>query len=509
LDHDTSWNDLEVTASHDPDLLDYPSAAETPFDPGHSYPEFAHASASRPNPVYEAVRQLLRRLCRDEPNFGTVHWNPLRGLIEPGMRVTLKPNLVADSVRPGADLSALFTSMSVIRPLIDYVRKALQGHGQITLGDAPIQRADWSNLLVVSGMGRMIEELNRRRDVPIELLDFRREVTVRDSFGTVIRRERRADLDSVEVDLGAGSTLMPIIGDAARFRVSNYEPSALLRNHSENRNCYLIHRRILEADVVINVPKLKLHKKAGITCALKNLVGINCEKDWLPHYRIGDHQTGAGDQYRTQSEVRQLYTRLGDAMEVGTFPKRRAAAMLRKGVRGLMRLDGGDLSCEGNWYGNDTTWRMVHDLNLILCYADVTGRMTLRPQRRLLNVVDGIIGGERDSPLQPTARPSGILLVGTNPVAVDLVAATVMGMDPKKTPLLRDAWNVPAGWSLPPKGGQPRSVIIRLHRGGKSHQLDLDGLAEQINLAFEPHPGWVGMIERRRINEGALRAARR
>ena len=32
-----------------------------------------------------------------------------------------------------------------------------------------------------------------------------------------------------------------------------------------------------------SLPKLKTHKKAGITCALKNLIGINGNKEYLPH----------------------------------------------------------------------------------------------------------------------------------------------------------------------------------------------------------------------------------
>ena len=482
MEHRPFWDDLEVVVAHDPYLLEYPPPGDAPFDPQLSYPEYAGPIVDRSNGVYSAVRDFLRLLGRDEPHFGTPQWNPLRGIIEPGMRVTLKPNLVADCVRPGADLSALFTSMSVVRPLIDYVRTALHGEGRITLGDAPIQRTDWNNLLHVSGMGSLVDALNRRQGVPIELLDFRREVTARNSLGTVIHREHRDGIDYVEVDLGTSSTLMPIIEAAHRFRVSQYDPSALLRNHSAERNRYMIHRRVLEADVVVNVPKLKLHKKAGMTCSLKNLVGINCGKDWLPHYQIGDYETRAGDQYATKSRLREIYTRLCDAVEVGTFAKRHAAAVLSKGIRGLMRLDGGDLSCEGNWYGNDTTWRMVHDLNLILCYADAEGRMTDRPQRRVLNFVDGIIGGERDSPLQPTAHPAGILMAGTNPLAVDFVAATVMGLDPGKVPLLRDAWNVPAGWSLPPHGGCPDRIRVRFQEHGQIEHLDLPQLAERIHL---------------------------
>ncbi|MFQ5495898.1 MAG: DUF362 domain-containing protein, partial [Phycisphaerae bacterium] len=301
--HDTWWNNLHVALRHDPSLIDYPPRDRSPFDPDTDYPEYNGPVAESPNPVYGAVRATLAMLALDEPSAGTPDWNPLKGLVEPGMNVVIKPNLVADTLGPDADLSALFTSMSVIRPLIDYVQKALRGQGAITLGDAPIQRTDWDNLMALSGIAESIDRLNDRHDVPIRMVDFRREVTRRDAFGMVVHRELRDAVDYVEVDLARGSTLTPVTNGEGRFRVSQYDPTALQRHHNGTRNSYMIHRCVLDADDVIGVPKLKVHKKAGITCGLKNLVGIVCGKDWLPHYRIGDAQTRAGDQYEGKSRL--------------------------------------------------------------------------------------------------------------------------------------------------------------------------------------------------------------
>ena len=47
----------------------------------------------------------------------------------------------------------------------------------------------------------------------------------------------------------------------------------------------------------------------------------------------------------------------------------------------------------GNWHGNDTTWRMVLDLNRALRYGDGVGVLHDEPQRRYFSVVDGIIAG--------------------------------------------------------------------------------------------------------------------
>ena len=45
--------------------------------------------------------------------------------------------------------------------------------------------------------------------------------------------------------------------------------------------------RVLGADAVINIPKLKTHKKSGVTLALKSCIGLTNEKYWLPHYTAG------------------------------------------------------------------------------------------------------------------------------------------------------------------------------------------------------------------------------
>ncbi|MFQ5494338.1 MAG: hypothetical protein ACE5EX_03060, partial [Phycisphaerae bacterium] len=104
--------------------------------------------------------------------------------------------------------------------------------------------------------------------------------------------------------------------------------------------------------------------------------------------------------------------------------------------------------------------------------------------------------GQRDAPLQPTARPAGVVIAGTNPLALDAVAATVIGLDPGKTPLLRDAWNAPAAWQLPPDGASVGDIEVSFDDEGRTQRLDVAALAKRINLAFEPPAGWVGAIER-------------
>lgn len=53
----------------------------------------------------------------------------------------------------------------------------------------------------------------------------------------------------------------------------------------------------MEADVIINIPKPKCHRLAGMTAALKNMVGVIYDKNSLPHRKIGSVEEG-GDAYK-------------------------------------------------------------------------------------------------------------------------------------------------------------------------------------------------------------------
>jgi hypothetical protein len=104
----------------------------------------------------------------------------------------------------------------------------------------------------------------------------------------------------VIVDLGAKSLLEPISADAPKFRVTQYDPRKMIENQRLGVHRYLVTKDVLDANIVVNIPKLKTHKKAGITAALKNLVGVDGNKDYLPHYRKGAVSAG-GDNYEKRS----------------------------------------------------------------------------------------------------------------------------------------------------------------------------------------------------------------
>jgi hypothetical protein len=133
---------------------------------------------------------------------------------------------------------------------------------------------------------------------------------------------------------------------------------------------------------------------------------------------------------------------------------------------------------------------MVVDLNRLLLYADAEGRLHDQPVRRLLNIVDGIIGGEGNGPLDPTPKPAGLVLAGENAVAVDFACARLMDFDYLKIPLLLGAFG---GHPLPLAAFSPEEVFVQ------SNADRFCGPVVEIAgavLAFSPHFGWRGHIER-------------
>lgn len=130
--------------------------------------------------------------------------------------------------------------------------------------------------------------------------------------------------------------------------------------HTTPRNGRLKHldiaRDILDADVIINIPKLKTHQMMGMTCAVKNLFGavVGLRKPRL-------HLQAGAD----------------------------------KGLFALMLLE--------------------------LCEE-------IRPT---LTIVDGVLAMEGDGPGSGDPFELGVLIAGVEPVAIDVVAAELIGIDPE------------------------------------------------------------------------------
>jgi hypothetical protein len=145
----------------------------------------------------------------------------------------------------------------------------------------------------------------------------------------------------------------------------------------------------------------------------------------------------------------------------------------------------------GNWHGNDTCWRMVLDLNKCLFFFNGAGERRARPMRYLV-VVDGIVGGEGNGPMTPDAKACGLIIAGTHPLAVDCVAATLMGFHWQKLRLLEHAFAM-RGMNF--VSFRPGEIEVVSNRPAWSGQLD----RMEQTFKFRPHFGWVGAIENERV----------
>jgi len=388
-----------------------------------------------------------------------------------GKRVLLKPNWVKQSFNP-QDPVCLCTHHSFLLAVLELVM--IKKPSQIVIGDAPIQGCYWDRLVTAELNGK-IEALSLQYGIPVSIKDFRR--VVFDPVANKLEMERNPMSDYVIFDVGKRSYLEPVSTPGKnKFRVSQYDADKFSATHKPGMHKYCITRELFHADVVISLPKVKTHQKAGITCALKNIVGLNGDKDYLPHHRIGGIKMG-GDSYPGKNKLRywaelaldnanrklgtpgyRLWSRFSYLLWRLSFPQKKHQQ-------------------SAAWYGNDTTWRMVMDLNLVVNFGKEDGTLSEEPQRFLYSFCDGIVGGEGDGPLFPDALNLGVASFTNDSATNDICMARLMGLDVAKVPLLAGAKAFMPG----------RDVAITMN-GKAIKQEELGQYAVKAKLP----PGWEG-----------------
>ena len=468
-----------------------------PYPPAAAFPEIVRLglpTGSDPNPAYAGVREALRLLGLDAARFGTPDWNPLRDRVRPGDTVVLKPNFVREFRESGPDhADCVMTHGSIIRAALDYAFIALGGAGRLIIADAPQNDADFDAIRRIAGLDEIQRVYRDRLSFNVEVYDLRPERAAKID-GVIVGHEPLPGDPAgyVRVNLARHSAFAEIDHLCHLLYGSEYDTDELYRHQHGDTHEYLVSRTILDADVVISLPKLKTHKKVGLTVNMKNLVGINGNKNWLPHHREGTPSQG-GVQFRDDglklriergavAQFKRLFPLLG--------PLR---PMVAKPVKAVGRRIFGDTNRDtvrsGNWHGNDTTWRMVIDLNRILRYAGADGVLRNTPVRRTFSIVDAIVAGEGNGPLDPDPKPIGLVLAGDNPVAVDLAAARVMGFDYRKMPVLHRAFDESPFPLVDFSYGQ-----VDVHSNDSRFDRSLAEFTGPA-LAFRPHFGWRGHVE--------------
>ncbi len=471
----------------------YPDIA--PFSPDTAYPEYAHGHLGpATNQVYSGVRRVLALAGMDAAHVDTARWNPLGDFVPPGGTVVLKPNLVRERhPRDPQGWRYVLTHGSVVRAVADYAFAAVGTAGRVVVADAPQTDSSFSAIVGVLGLDEL-RRFYQERGLRLDLIDLRQEEWTTVDDVVVARRRLAGDPGgAIAFDLATASEFVGHSG-AGRYYGADYDSRVVNSHHIGGRHEYLLSGTALRADLVVNLPKLKSHKKAGITLGLKNLVGINADKNWLPHHTEGRPDTG-GDEHPSRSSRHSL------ERAVATRLRRAAALSPRLGGR-VLRVarhqgsqlfgDGDTVVRSGNWWGNDTVWRMCLDLNKILEYGrpDGTVAETPDPNRRHIVIVDGVIAGQRNGPMNPDPLPARLLACGTTPAAVDAAVTYLFGFDPERVPVVHQAF---ACRSLPLAHGDWRDIeIVSDHdpwRGG------LGSLPVEAVLRAEAHFAWHGHVE--------------
>jgi uncharacterized protein (DUF362 family) len=413
--------------------------------------------------------------------------------VRPGDRVVLKPNWVKehDERYPGPDQwEHMVTHPAVIEAVARWVGARLQGQGRVTLCDAPQTDSSFARLREYCRLDDLVRRCERSfPGVEFVLLDLRPEEWHAVDGVTVRRTELEGDpRGSTRVALDGASEFVGFAG-LGRLYGASYDMEETNARHSGNRHEYLLCRTPMEADVFINLPKLKTHKKVGLTCALKNLVGINANKNWLPHHTEGTPDEG-GDQFPEATVKARLEHSWMGAIKrfLRHRPRLSRWFVPLKKVGRLWFGDTQQVVRSGNWHGNDTCWRMVLDLNQCLFSFDGDGHPRSHPLRYLA-VVDGIVAGEGNGPMAPDPKPCGVIVAGRHPAAVDCVASALMGFDWAKLRLLKRIFG-----PRPTRFASFGVDDIRV----TSNRPEWCGALRELRqtFSFRPHFGWVGAIER-------------
>jgi len=441
------------------------------------------SAAIVPSLAYEAV-EIERALLQ---NCKWLGWaSPDRGalgrVIPTGAKVVVKPNLVLHQNRGKGGLLELVTNASIIKAVVLEALKA--DPSCVIVGDAPIQSCDFQNLLESTGLSSWSADLMMRDSRFGGIVDFRRTVSEIRSGIRYAQDEIRPIENYVLYNLGSESMLESISDEKHPFRVTCYDPRLLEKTHSPGNHQYLVARDVIDAEVVVNLPKLKTHKKAGITNALKNLVGINGNKEYLPHHRLGG-STGGGDCYPGNDPVKRVLEAVLDKQNSATTRVgEKAMAVVSENLQRVVRLRGDKIGVEGSWSGNRTVALMTLDLNRILHYGKPDGTFSDEVQRRVIHVCDAVVAGQGDGPLASEPLDLNVMLASENPAAMDWVGAQLLGYDPEKIPLLVHAFE---DFRWPIAKFQGREVTLL----GDLDLLDQSGQSSVKQSACVRHPaGW-------------------
>lgn len=460
------------------------------FRPDKNYPEYPFMSlgiSEQPNDAYDMIRDMFINLSLDKQHIGSKEWNPLGDYISPNSVVLIKPNWVKhenEAFKGKKGMECLITNTSILKCIIDYALIALKGSGKLIIADAPVQSCDFEKLKKNAGLNDL-EEFYKKADVDIQFVDLRAYRSQRKN-GDLITVPTNSVYKGKVINLGKYSYFFNNCKEG-RLRITNYDFRNVNKHHKGSLHEYCISEACLEADVIINLPKPKTHRKAGYTGALKNMVGINAIKDYIPHHTKGSYVLKEGDEYYTDSKIAKCKSNINDLVDI--LEKKslfRVSRLLKKGLNLLKNhISDSEKYSEGSWWGNNTIWKTILDLNTIVLYADKQGRLRKSRQRKVITIGDMIVSGEGEGPMLPTPKRTCSILFADNSVLFDKILVKFMGFDEDRFVLLKEA--------------ERNKKLF----GGETNNCNIISNCEQFNkklyefesgYRFIPSQGWKGHV---------------
>lgn len=427
---------------------EYPDKS-TIFRPAEKYPEYPFDEVCERNDVYEMVRDSFRLMGLDVNNYGKETWNPLGEIIQPSNTVLIKPNMVYHENGIGYSIDCMATHPSVVSAVVDYAWIALKGIGKIIIGDAPVQECFFDELVSHCGYDDILNYY-KEKGVHISLCDFRN-IKIKWDYGVHFPQEKNKQ-HGIDVILKEESAFDGFSDeDLSKLRVTNFDPRIMEKSHKKGKHIYTIAKDALSADVIINMPKPKTHRKAGLSISMKNMIGVCASKESLPHHMLGSKEEG-GDAYQNKNENYSEANRYLDKRNIANEDGCVSDAVHYFELSETYKRLGDETDkidyWEGSWYGNDTIWRTIHDINKIILYANSKGELCDTVQRKMFIVADMIISGEKEGPINPDPVHTGIIAIGSNNYDFDSMVCNLMGFDTESLPFLNNKKKLLQGHSI-------------------------------------------------------------
>ena len=403
-------------------------------------------------------------------------------------RIFLLPNFVTHS-RSKSDESrvhARCTSGFIVSEILRALAEGAPANARIRWGNAPLQACDWTRLCEELNLTAIAESFSSDHRIhgPLDLRSLK---VTRGGLGTLWNQRFAKSCQEIAVDLGSSSLLEPLFRQTRppALGVGDYPPSATNAYHGAGRHIYILSKEVLEAELIVSVPKLKVHEKVGLSCALKGVVGTVARKECLPHYRLGGPAEN-GDEFPRAFVLAKTGSRLLCwADERGCGIVANGIRIVGKGCRWLARRLY-RIPTGGGWKGNDTAWRMVLDLARLLRYARSDGTLSTTPVRDHVAIVDGLVAGEGEGPLRPSPRRMGVIVAGADACAVDYACALVAGWDPARLPLIANSFGCE-----PYRLTKLTPEAIKFFINGRP--ISGSELARQFRPPLKPPLGWAGV----------------